>query len=261
MTDLLDAFDKKCRENNLKYSLCGGTLIGALRHKGFIPWDDDIDVMMLRPDYEKFIHLTFDEPYLLEAPEILSKEKRYIYCYAKLYNTKTIMIEDPQAKQYKTHVYIDIWPMDVIPENKDEFKKDMIRARKYTNYNYMLESADMLKNRKDASLLYRAKWSLISVARAVLPARYFYYKALKVAKSHQNEDTGYVGHPLSETNPEYHYKKENMIMDFHVPFEGKEYMSVHDPDYFMSVHYGDYMQLPPVEEQKTHHDNICYWAD
>ena len=258
--DLLNHFDEKCRENGLTYSLCGGTLIGAVRHKGYIPWDDDIDVMMPRPDYEKFLRLSFPAPYLLQAPELLSKEQEYVYIYAKLMNTDTILIEDPDGKCLKSHVYMDIFPLDAIADDEETFAKEFRQIHKCVRYNYILEESDSVRKIRGLSLLRKIKWNFAYLGRCILPVRYFYYKAIRLVKHRDYGSARYLGHPLSEPRPAYRYPREIMVMDNHVLFEGREYSAMHDYKEFLRIHYGDYMQLPPVEERLPH-DNIAYKKD
>lgn len=117
---LLIYVDRICEENDLKYSLYYGTLLGAVRHKGFIPWDDDIDIVMLRPDYDKLLSiLAKDETYLLLDQ---STRPDYRYTFAKLVDSNTYLEstqfysgEDPELG-----VFLDIFPLDGVPENQEE---------------------------------------------------------------------------------------------------------------------------------------------
>ena len=110
--DILRAFRSFCEKNSLRYFLAYGTLLGAVRHGGFIPWDDDIDVAMPRTDYERFLKEFRDERYEVYD---LSK-KGYFYPFAKLCDTTTVLIEEMSVKN-SIGVYIDIFPMDGIADN------------------------------------------------------------------------------------------------------------------------------------------------
>ena len=110
----LDAF---CNENNLKYFMCGGTLLGAVRHKGFIPWDDDIDIMMKREDYDKLIELypkNDNSNFKLFSYEL---DKSFPYPFAKMDDFRTIF-EEEINDSYKIGVNIDIFPIDYITEDE-----------------------------------------------------------------------------------------------------------------------------------------------
>lgn len=113
LLDMLKWFHEFCIENKLRYYALGGTMLGAIRHKGFIPWDDDIDVGMPREDYDKMIELVIDkqdEKYRLEKP---LQNKDFVYQYCKLYDTSTTLVENTRYKT-KRGVYLDIFPLDGI---------------------------------------------------------------------------------------------------------------------------------------------------
>lgn len=126
LTDLLDQFDKVCKLNNLTYSIFAGTLLGTVRHKGFIPWDDDVDVVMPRKDYEKLLQLpqtTFDFPYFLQSP---LTDKGFHKGFARLRNSNTTEIPIMDAAfTYNHGAFIDVFPMDAVPDDKAIFTKQV----------------------------------------------------------------------------------------------------------------------------------------
>lgn len=110
--DLLIEFDRVCKKHGLKYFLIGGSLLGAIRHNGFIPWDDDIDVGMLRCDYEKFLTLAyeFENPYFLQTPYT---DEGYYFSFAKLRNSNTAAISNAfRYENFNQGVFLDIFPLD-----------------------------------------------------------------------------------------------------------------------------------------------------
>ena len=113
--DLLIAFDKFCAANELHYSLDYGTLLGAVRHQGFIPWDDDIDISMPRPDYDRFLSLTKNG---LGIYEVRSGEYTpgYFYPIAKMIDPRTILVEHTIGDAHIMGVYLDIFPLDGLIE-------------------------------------------------------------------------------------------------------------------------------------------------
>ncbi|MCD7835219.1 MAG: LicD family protein [Lachnospiraceae bacterium] len=137
LKDLLHVFDEVCRSHNLKYYAIAGTLLGAVRHNGFIPWDDDVDVAMLREDYDKFIKLAdeFKEPYCLRSME---NDKGSNLRHYRLVNNSTTFI----PLRYSIYdcnkgAFIDIFPLDVIPDNKKLAEKqtnEISRLKLITNY-------------------------------------------------------------------------------------------------------------------------------
>ncbi len=135
--EILKSFSKICDEHKLRYFLSNGTLLGAIRHKGFIPWDDDIDVYMPRNDYMTFLQLvgsSLEPHYKLLTPY---NSKEYIYTYAKLYDDRTILIEWPDTVRYTIGVYIDIFPVDGLPESIKETKKHFDRLKKLNRLNWL----------------------------------------------------------------------------------------------------------------------------
>lgn len=122
LVDILSWFHNLCNNNNLNYYAIGGTALGAIRHGGFIPWDDDIDVGMPRTDYEKFIKIAnkYSKKYAIEYPGI---NKDFLYPYAKIYDTQTTLIENKRYK-IKRGIYIDVFPLDGIGNTKKESLKN-----------------------------------------------------------------------------------------------------------------------------------------
>ena len=115
--DLLINFDKFCKENNLIYFIAYGTLLGAIRHGGFIPWDDDIDIQMPRTDYEKFLTLRdkYESSFYGNVIKTLG-DKGYPFPFTKIENKNTLVIEHKMTTKIKTGVWVDIFPMDGLPK-------------------------------------------------------------------------------------------------------------------------------------------------
>ena len=119
--DIMKQFDAYCEKHDLRYYLYAGTLIGAVRHKGFIPWDDDIDVVMPRPDYEKLQLLLEKEPISPNIKLVNAKNyDLYPFPFLKLTDTRTSGIAKYMPKNYRMGVWIDVFPLDGLPENKEE---------------------------------------------------------------------------------------------------------------------------------------------
>ncbi|MBR0069014.1 MAG: LicD family protein, partial [Synergistaceae bacterium] len=125
--EILDVVAKFCDEHDIKYWLCYGTLIGAIRHKGFIPWDDDIDIAMLRPDYEKFMELfnKHNTRYRFSCSENDPDFPRY---WGRVSDTNTVLID---SDFWKTHIYVDIFCWDHAPDDVKALKKMFLRKHIY----------------------------------------------------------------------------------------------------------------------------------
>lgn len=152
---ILNWFHDACTKANLRYYIVGGTMLGAVRHKGFIPWDDDIDVAMPRSDYNKFIELfgsVADSKYIVESPRADNLD--YTYLCAKIYDTSTTLIER-KRNPVKRGIYIDLFPLDGIGSNIEEANKNYREiANRINLYNTIV--CDFRKGRswyKNASIL------------------------------------------------------------------------------------------------------------
>lgn len=142
--DLLNEFDRVCKKHNIEYFADGGTLLGAVRHKGFIPWDDDIDLVMTRNNYIKLLKVAkneFHHPYFLQTEQ---SDPTSIFGFAKLRNSETTMIETVYKNRnfkYNQGVWIDIFPLDKIPDNEEEVTKFQNKLLK------LQEKAHLFRNR------------------------------------------------------------------------------------------------------------------
>ena len=127
--DILIYIDSLCKQNHLRYFLCGGTLLGAIRHKGFIPWDDDIDISMPRPDYDKLISLIgSNSSYMVLTPANCD----FYYNFAKVVDTRTTLCEIDNTPIKNMGVYIDIFPLEGMPDNdieREQHYKQLDRVR------------------------------------------------------------------------------------------------------------------------------------
>ena len=123
--DLLDRLQKVCIRHKLKYYACGGTMLGAVRHKGFIPWDDDIDIMMPREDYDRFCEIApqeFHEPYFFQTE---ATDPGYLLRHAKIRNSNTAAIQHALSRyqcSFNQGIFIDIFPLDKLPDDKNELE-------------------------------------------------------------------------------------------------------------------------------------------
>ncbi|MBR7186611.1 MAG: LicD family protein [Clostridia bacterium] len=245
---ILTEFDRVCREHDLKYSLAYGTLIGAIRHKGFIPWDDDVDVVMPRPDYEKFYALvkegmiTFSEHFLLSE----DRGKKALYPFLKLMDDR-FSVRSHSHKEVP-YLFIDIFPLDGAPTDEKSMEKIYKRRLRYNALNvlalwYTLESK--------WSVLLRVFGFPVYLFATVYGAHRAAKKARENAQRHAYEAHGDCG-VFCYCQAKWKMPRASFEEYIDVPFEDKSFRVIADYDIWLRRIYGDYMQIPPEDKRQTH---------
>lgn len=248
---MLGWFHEICINNNLRYYAIGGTLLGAVRHNGFIPWDDDIDIGMPRADYKKLIEImkNNDDPiYRLETP---FEHNDYVYQFCKLYDTTTTLVENTRYKT-KRGIYLDIFPLDGIGNSLEESKKNFKKIIRKNNY-IMTKVCALNKNR----VIY--KNLAIVVSRCIpFPKWQNTLRRLDALCSSMAFDHyEYVTNPYGAWGDREIFKREWFGESIYkMDFENIQICVPKDYDSFLTKMYGDYMKLPPKEKQVTHHDYL-----
>ena len=237
LLELLIEFDRICRKHNIPYILFGGTALGAVRHKGFIPWDDDIDVSMLREDYERFLKTKeLNERYYLQA----ELTDHWPMAYSKLRKNNTTCLEKYHPKDKKMHqgIYIDIFPCDNASDNK------FIRRAQFLSSRVVLAKTLCKRGYETNSI---AKKLFMNLCR-LLPMKPFYNFAMR--KKENNSE--YVQTFLSCTSKYkkgiYHRRLFSEMVE--MDFETRKFLVSAHYDELLTTLYGDYMTLPAEEERK-----------
>jgi lipopolysaccharide cholinephosphotransferase len=243
--EILDQVHNFCIANNIKYWIDCGTLLGAIRHKGYIPWDDDIDVGMLREDYERFIH-TFNDQNTKYKCYSIENNKRFGYSFAKVLDTDTILYE-PNKHGMKSAVNIDIFVYDNAPDD-DKLTADMFKKRDFYRAMNNIRVFHLMTHEKLSGRICKR---ILNVLLMVFPRYYFAKKVADNSKRYINESTKRVGDFMSLTDMTCDKRVFSSFID--VEFEGKLYKAPVGYDEYLRGFYGDYMQLPPVEERTPHH--------
>ena len=247
---ILIKIDKVCRENNLTYQLAFGTLLGCIRHKGFIPWDDDIDIIMPRDDYNRLRDIITKNDMGLNFISIENCAKT-IYPYGKVCDTTTTMIERNFRKVPGYGAFVDVFPLDYLPENDEEYKRYRRKAR---NMLLLITHSARTGFEKSSSLRKNIfRMSAFALSR-VLSTKQLILSLEKMTKSYPK--TKYLGLPCSacgfRIDAEKIYNTQNGV------FEGHEFQIPQDTDFFLTLMFGDYMKLPPKEERVNKHQLNCY---
>lgn len=247
--EMLRFFDRVCREHELHYSLYAGTLLGAVRHQGFIPWDDDLDVCMPREEYNRFLELwprVKHEGFIIQNKE---NTPEFTQSFTKIRREHTTFLEcESERGRYHNGIFIDVFPIDRIPNKlipKLIFYWDSVRYQLYTR-EYEPDSGAGVK------LISRILLEMIPSSRRKVKRA----KLLKVITAYSgNQNCEAIG---IETigSLKNHFSKEILNDYTFLPFEGQKFMCFSAWDHFLQRKYGDYMRLPPEEERVWKHHPI-----
>ena len=252
--EILKQFVRVCEKHNLRYSLEGGTAIGAVRHKGFIPWDDDVDVMMPREDYDKFIQLQYEydgTPYFIQT---WKSDPHYCYNFAKLRDSSTTYIENFFVNHVINHgVWIDIFPIDGICKKNKPMKKTGGRPRRVWFHFYMCYVPALLRKVRKRTFFKDIFFNIIGALFYVFNIAHFHNRVCdRIMRKWTIDNCALSGNMCSlplkkQAMPSYIYKEY-----IKVPFEDMEVSLIKDYDIYLSRCYGDYM-TPPKEGKRTGH--------
>jgi len=254
--DILKDVHHFCTTNNIRYSLIYGTLLGAIRHKGFIPWDDDVDIAMPREDYEKFIKSYKSANGFYNLYDY-RKDADYIHSYAKIADTRTIFNENVSMKPIG--INIDIFPIDYLFDSVQECNKFIDKLCIYKR----LFRIKLVKPSKKNSFLKRIIIRIAKVLCFPISARKLTIKGNQIIQSLFSKKAKYVGLIVeSEIPPAYKSVFPSTMFDelIKVPFENEEFYIISSYDQWLKKMYGDYM-IPPPEDLRTspHTLNNVYW--
>ena len=242
MLEILSEVDRICKKHDIPYWLSSGTLIGAMRHDGFIPWDDDLDIEMMRKDYLRLMKVLPEE-----LPEWLALQNdetdpNYFYFYAKVRDRRSKMLEqNAYDRMWKEQgIYIDIFPMEKHPIWMQKLSEKTVGHM----YKIWRTSTDDAKSiRKVRRIFDLNNKILFPLLRAVLP---LFTRSLSLSKG-SSLITSALGIPFHNRR----YLNEIFPLTTHV-FEGREFPVPHDADAHLRHLFGDYMQLPDLNKLAPH---------
>lgn len=244
--EMLIEVDRICQKCGIKYNIIAGTLLGAIRHKGYIPWDDDADVALLRPEYEKFRQAVKTE---LDTSRFYFQDHRrtrgYRWGYGKLRRKNTLFLREYQEHMpYKQGIFIDIFPLDGVPDNYllrsvKNFECFCVRKLLWSKVGQVAE-----RN------VWKRQWYKLFARIPENKVWDYYNKMVAMAGRKRTRMVRILTFPTP--NSEYGYYRSWYENSMEMMFEGKMFQGIKDYDSYLSFKFGDYMKLPPPEERKTH---------
>ena len=265
--DMLTDINDFCDRNGIKYFVHYGCMIGAVRHKGFIPWDDDIDLSMIRSDYNRFIELARKDKAFSERYEVLGPDcAGYPLTFAKVSKKGTKFVTDEMLEAgLSWGINLDIFPLDAVPQDLAEFRK---RARKAwvivkLLYLYYFAHPHIPGKGIKRKMLETVCWAAHGVIRALpmfkpemLQAAY-----LKNCLREETKDCQYVDYylPGGPATLTMRYDEIYPTLDF--PFEDRTIRIPNQYDRILKEKYGDYMKMPPVEKRRNHAPEVLDFGD
>ncbi|MCR5037988.1 MAG: LicD family protein [Bacteroidales bacterium] len=242
--DIMVEVDSICRKHDIKYWLDGGTLLGAVRHKGFIPWDDDLDICMMQEDYERFIEIASKElpPHLmLQLPEF-DPDYNFNLCKVRDKNSFIITQFDDFTKTMERGLYIDIFNVRPYPKVPKKILKPLMKWLAKTDFFFRIRQEVTLKNFVATftfpviNVCLRGIWSIMCLK----------------PKTKIGKDKTYNGYGT-------YYEPSDTFPITDIDFEGKRLMSPKNPDGVLKAIFGNYMIIPPKEERQNHIIHVDFY--
>jgi len=253
---VLNAVHSFCKTHHIRYSLACGTMLGAVRHKGYIPWDDDIDIYLLRDDYDKLIKL-FPVVYL-DHYELFSLERNKYWSrpYAKAFDNRTVLYEN-SSDSISIGVNIDIYPIDDVPDNLHTWNR-YNSIRRILQKLFLVKIIRLEKRRsfwKNSMMLF-VKFFLSFIDKRHFACLLSRYAQLNNGKGYHNVFECVQG--MLQKNRFSKYLFEELC---EYSFENKQFLGFKNYDEYLKNGYGDYWNLPPIEKRVTHHFFDAYWIN
>lgn len=254
--NILAHIDEICRKNHIQYSIAYGTLLGAVRHNGFIPWDDDVDIVLVRKEYDRLIKiLANDAKYSLFSFET---KKEWRYYFAKLVDPKTQLVsfekygEDPELG-----VFVDIFPLDNLPDDASARQKYALKGAQLESEMELTMKLAYARSTKPLHAIAKRILKYPKHLQAVKKADYGKRREIfdQHLRQYNHLDTQYCG-LFNEVNNLF---PQSMFTEFEsIPFENISVQAIKEREKFLQIEYGDYLKLPPEAERVTHHPYTAY---
>lgn len=247
---MLKEFAKYCDNNNIKYALCGGTLLGAIRHKGFIPWDDDIDILVSRPDFEKLQRIK--KPTIATDLSISNRRTGSSFPFIKIYNPNYKIYEENIDLEEGEYIWIDVFPADGLPDKEKDIKK---LYKKVTFFRKLLMQKLLRNDCTISSSKNKVKQFFKPLSKYFidfLPIDFYLKKLDDISQSYTYAECNNVGGVMWGYGPQEKMPKEDFEKRVKVSFEGQKFYTFSCWEKYLTNLYGNYLQLPPKSKRINH---------
>lgn len=269
LLEILVEVDRICRKYQIRYTLEGGTLLGAIKYEGFVPWDDDLDIVMLREDYERFLQICKKELSYQFFLENNRNSKELPIDFTKIRMNHTLYVEE-NSKDLSIHhgLFLDIFPIDNVKLKLLKPQINMIRvlncAREYNiTKKYKIRKKDPIKkkdksnkNNKISSMSHSNKKKIVCVVISILPIKWINHLSFIVMTLFNSKKTEYV-FELCTGNREFKPLNRKVYEELiEVEFMGKKFFASKHYEEFLQSRFGDISKLPPIEKRVPSHNII-----
>ncbi len=259
LLSMFKAFDAFALDNGLSYYAAGGSLLGAIRHHGFIPWDDDIDLFIKRKTAEELISIIKQNPYLDSAKRykiLLPATYPNVYPIFKLIDTKTVVYEKNISKKYACGLWIDIFIMNNWPDDYKQSERLFAKQKRIKKWLQL----SIFGNLKAPKYKVIAPLAMIVKSILLLFGKNFEYWSKKLYHLGLDYETNHIGNLAWASTIKDRYSSKLYITSKRVSFEDTTISIPLEYDKILSQFYGDYMQLPP-ENKRIRHNFEAYYLD
>lgn len=249
--EILWEVDRICRENGISYFLDSGTMLGAARHGGFIPWDDDIDLGMIRDDYERFCAIAqgqLGDGYFLQTP---MTDPQSPYGFAKVRKEGTVFIENASIQSRHRGIWVDIFPYDAVRYDQANLDAKFKRYRRIDKCMWLRNVPSYGKN-TDMSPVQRIARRIVRLPLCLLPKRHYTRAINRLGDRADGADIRFTCYLTANAKSLPCYSRDDMFPLRHMEFEGRQAPVLKCWERFLEDLYGDWWQLPPADQRVSH---------
>ena len=258
--EILKRIDEICEQLNLKYCLAYGTLIGAARHKGFIPWDDDVDIMMPRKDYDSLVQYFINHKEELKPFEIINPQvnNKCPYTISRISDSR-YQLDVDNENNYGIGLFVDVYPLDGVGNTVEEYSREKNISSRFASMCFLSTRQKVKRENTKSMLKYIIKFPAFVVAK-ILGKKFFMKRLYDMAAKCDYDNSKYIGCIIwaSDDGLRGIFPKEWFNEMIEIEFEGVNFKAPKEYDKVLTHGYGDYMKLPPEKDRIAHHYYDAY---